>query len=85
MQLPEDMAYADQLSPLLAAAGWQDVAVLAIVVMAAVYLTRSIWRTLAGGAGKGCGTCAKCPTGDEKQPQQLVELRAPRKGASFRR
>jgi attachment p12 family protein len=51
---------------------WQDVFAVAIVIAAAVYLVRTVYRMLRGGQS-GCGTCGSCPAEEAKTPP-LVSL-----------
>jgi hypothetical protein len=51
--------------------GWQDVAALAIVGFAAIYLLRQAWRLLRR-RPTGCGGCSGCPTKPGSRP--LVSL-----------
>jgi hypothetical protein len=44
---------------------WQEIVAGAIVLAAAAYLARAVWRMLRGGSA-GCGACGSCPSGTEK-------------------
>jgi len=46
----------------------ENLAVFAIVTLAAGYLGQRAWRVLAG-KRRGCGTCAHCPTQAPNDPQ----------------
>ena len=54
---------------------WQTITVLAIVAVAAVYLARAAWQTVARRKAAACGSCSSCPTGDEEQ--QVVAIGNP--------
>lgn len=55
--------------------GWQDIAVLAICLAAALYVARAVWKSLAGRASAGCGaSCGKCSTSQAKPVQQIEPL-----------
>jgi hypothetical protein len=54
---------------------WQNVAALAIVLTAAVYLIRRAWRTVAKKRAGGCGACGSCPAGSaDATAKTLVQL-----------
>ena len=47
--------------------GWQDILVIAICLVAAVYVARLVWKSLTGRATAGCGLgCGKCATSQSK-------------------
>ena len=52
---------------------WQEVVSLALVVVAASYLARVVWRNLAGRQTGGCGTCDACPE-TETLERPLVQI-----------
>ena len=52
--------------------GWQDLAALAIVAFAAIYLLRQAWRVVRRRPNGGCGGCSSCPT--KPGSQKLVSL-----------
>ena len=48
--------------------------VLTIVALAAAYLARRAWGTLAGKRKAGCGSCATCPAEGAKPGEQLISV-----------
>ena len=52
---------------------WQDATAGVIVAVAAAYLVRVAWRSLAGRKTGGCATCCTCPT-SEPDGHKLVEI-----------
>jgi hypothetical protein len=60
---------------------WQQIVVLAIVVLAVSYVSRAVWRTFTArkaGCGGGCKSCA---TGNEPEVVTIDPLSAHRNGA----
>jgi len=53
---------------------WQEIAALAVVGIALIYLGRRVWRALRGESKGGCATgCSTCPAGqDADSPKPLV-------------
>lgn len=52
--------------------GWQDIAVAAICLAAAIYVARVVWKSLAGRSSAGCGTaCGKCSSSAPKAVMQI--------------
>jgi hypothetical protein len=55
---------------------WQNVAALAIVLTAAVYLVRRVWKSVAKKRAGGCGACGSCPGGSSSPAgKTLVQLK----------
>ncbi|MCI0359607.1 MAG: FeoB-associated Cys-rich membrane protein [Planctomycetaceae bacterium] len=52
--------------------GWQDIAVAAICLAAALYVARAVWKSLVGRSSAGCGTgCGKCSSSQSKPVMQI--------------
>lgn len=55
--------------------GWQDIAVAAICLAAALYVARAVWLTVAGRKSTGCGTsCGKCSS---SEPKAVLQIESP--------
>ena len=61
---------------------WQDLATAGIVLVAAVYLGRSLLRFAKRKGTPCCGGCVQCPTASAEQ-QPLVVLNPPREQAEI--
>jgi len=59
---------------------WQDIAALALVLLAAGFVARSIWRTVRGRPGMGCAACDRCPGWQGRNPALTAALDAPKPG-----
>lgn len=57
--------------------GWQELVAFALVVAAAIYLTRRLWRVARGKQPTGCGTCPSCPAASNSE--QLISIDPPPK------
>ena len=57
--------------------GWQELLIAAMLVAAAAYLGRRVWRSVAGRSTAGCGTgCQSCPSrqASDAEPAGFVPL-----------
>jgi hypothetical protein len=52
----------------------QDYIAIAIVVIAAAFLMRRGWLTLARRRGGGCGSCGNCPSNSAGNSANLVSI-----------
>ena len=63
--------------------GWQDIAALAIVFLAAGYLVRPAWNAVArkqtSGCGPACGGCSTQSTSNGAIPEHVVTIGPPGK------
>jgi len=54
---------------------WQDLAAVALIAAAVVYVARRLWQMAHGRSRGGCNTCRQCPK-IESQPR-LISLDPP--------
>jgi len=61
---------------------WQNLIVLAIVAIAACYLARVMWRSIAL-KKSGCGGCGTCPSNTAAKEPHLVGIQPLDKNGTF--
>ena len=62
---------------------WQNVVTLGLVIVAACYVVRRLWRTAGGKRPAGCPACSDCPDAHARKPLVSID-RTPKPNAGER-